>query len=173
MLLRLSGGASGWALTSRASSAVLYRLSGSARWAGSSQAKAVTVAVWRGGKPGFAPAAGLVGQPEAVGGPVAPPVAHPVLVLAQPPAGGHVVERGLLVQQEGQLGPIDLSLGGAVLPDQSSALNDLLLRERGLIGRGRSRHRAPPHAAHRPARAPGHRLYQPSIIPTIDYETEH
>lgn len=173
MLLWLIGGASGWALTSRANSAVLYRLSGSARWTGASQARATTVAVWRGGKPGLAAPAGLVGQAEARSGPDAAPVADPVLVLAELPAGGHVVDGGHLVQQQRQLGAVDLGLRGRVLADHPPARGDLLLAEGGLVGRRWAGHRSPPHAARRPLRAPGHPLYQPTTIPTTDYEMEH
>lgn len=144
MVLTLTGGASGWALTSRARSAVLYRLSGSPRRAGTSQASAVTVARCRGGKAGFAPAAGSVGQPEPVSGPETAPVPHPVLMVADLPAGGHSVERRLGVQQQRQLGPIDLRLGRGMASDQVFTARHLLVTEGRLIRRGRASHHTSP-----------------------------
>src|SRR5215210_6827969 len=144
MVLRLMAGASGWAPTSRASSAVLYRLSGCSRCAGSSHARALTVATCRGGKRGLAPTSRLVGQAEALPDPGAPPVAHPVGVLAQAPRRRGVVDGRVLMQQQRQLGAGDLELGGAVLADQVLAGGQVLRREGRLVGRGRARHRTPP-----------------------------
>src|SRR5215210_4765925 len=144
MVLRLIGGASGCSLTRRARSAVLERLSGSSRRAGSSHASALTVATCRGGKSGLAPASRLIGQAEALPDPGAPPVAHPVGVLAQAPRRRGVVDGRVVLQQQRQLGAGDLELGGAVLADQVLAGGQVLGREGRLVGRGRARHRTPP-----------------------------
>lgn len=68
----------------------------------------------QGGNGRLASTAGCVRQPHAVSGPAAASVADPVGMLAQVTAGHHIVEGRLGVQQQRQLGPIDLRLGRAV-----------------------------------------------------------
>ena len=65
-------------------------------------------------------------------------------MLAYLPGRGRVIDGGVVVQQQRQLGAGDLELGGAVLADEPLAVRHLLRREGRLVGRGWTGHRAPP-----------------------------
>ena len=83
IVLALSAGAPAWASMERTRSAVLERLSGCSRRAGSSPARAFTVATARGGKRGPAPTPRLVGQAAPLARPGAPPAEAPVHLAAE------------------------------------------------------------------------------------------
>jgi hypothetical protein len=97
------------------------------------------VATARGGKDGLAPASWFIRQAKPLCRPGAPPVAHPVLVLAQLPPGTRVIPGGLGVQQQGQPGSINLGLRCRALPHQTRTDSDVLIREDGLVVRMWSR----------------------------------
>lgn len=94
-------------------------------------------------------------------------------MFAEPAAGRHIVERWLLVEQEGQLGPVDLGLGRGVLADEALARGERLIREGWLVGRCGARHAAPPFTVPRPLRVPVSLLYHHPTIPTIVCEMDH
>src|SRR5687767_1463252 len=99
----------GWprlAVARRARSAVDRRLSGSAvRWT-ASQASALTTARSSGGKSDGSAAAGSVVEHEVAPGPALPPTANRIGMELHFLPGGHVGERGMLVQQQDQCGAL-------------------------------------------------------------------
>jgi len=108
----------------------------------SSQASAWTVATWRGGKGGLAPAPRSVGEGK-------PPVAqrsrqvYPIGMLPAVSGSGHAVEGWPCMKQQRELGAGDLDPGGVLLPDEPRAVLHLLKREDGTIGGHWSRHGEP------------------------------
>src|SRR3954469_12295782 len=78
------------------------RLKGSLVWATVSQARALTIALSRGGKRGLAPAPGLVFQGQEALTPTPAPVAHRIGMQSDMAPGYDVGERGVLVEQQDQ-----------------------------------------------------------------------
>jgi hypothetical protein len=96
------------------------------------------------GKRGLAPAPWLIGQAEARRGPGMPPPPDPVGMLPEPPRGGTVVEGGVGVEEQGQLGTGDRELRGVMLANEPFAVGQLLRGEGRAVRRTRPRHEGTP-----------------------------
>ena len=98
------------------------RLKGSLVWATVSQARALTIALSRGGKRGLAPASGLVFQGQVALAPTPAPVAHRVRMQLDMASRLDVGERGVLVEQKDQGRPLPYR---ALAHDRSGLLQEV------------------------------------------------